>query len=101
MVRCRTPPDSDFRRTQDLTISPLKVIGMAQGKGFRKQGLGVFLVSGVFLCSRLLLLPFPQPTSDASIYAQYAHESATAARENVPFYTLHSCRIDARAENAQ
>jgi hypothetical protein len=79
----------------------VEVIGMAQGNGVRKPGRGVFLLGAVFLSSRLLLLPFPQPTSDVSIYAQYAHECATAAWEGVPFYELHSRGIDARAEKAR
>jgi len=79
----------------------VEVIGMAQGNGIRKPGLGVFLLGAVFLSSRLLLLPFPQPTSDVSIYAQYARECATATREGVPLYELHSRGIDARAEQAR
>jgi hypothetical protein len=79
----------------------VEVIGMAQGNGVRKPGFGVFLLSAVFLSSRLLLLPFPQPTSDVSIYAQYAGECVTATREGAPFYELHGRAIDARAEKAR
>src|SRR5438128_7963938 len=50
-----------------------------------------FLTVGVvFLLTRLLLLPFPQPASDVGIYAQYAREYQAAARQGVSFYDLHA-----------
>jgi hypothetical protein len=51
----------------------------------------VLLLTGVlFLASRLLVLPFPQPVSDVAIYAQYAQEQQAAARRGVSFYDVHA-----------
>jgi hypothetical protein len=51
----------------------------------------VLLLTGVlFLASRLLVLPFPQPFSDVAIYAQYAWEQQVAARRGVSFYDVHA-----------
>ncbi len=42
---------------------------------------GYLLIAITFVLSRLLVLPFAQPTSDVGIYAVYAQEVETAARE--------------------
>ena len=50
-----------------------------------------FLTVGVvFLLTRLVLLPFPQPASDVGIYAHYAQEYQAAARQGVSFYDFHA-----------
>jgi hypothetical protein len=50
-----------------------------------------FLPVGIlFVLSRLLVLPFSQPASDVGIYAEYAREVETAAREGRSFYELHA-----------
>jgi hypothetical protein len=51
----------------------------------------VLLLAGVvFVASRLLILPFPQPVSDVAIYAQYAQEQQAAARRGGSFYDVHA-----------
>jgi hypothetical protein len=54
------------------------------------------LIVIAFLVSRLLVLPFAQPTSDVGIYAQYAREVDTAAREGRSFYEFHAAAIEQR-----
>jgi hypothetical protein len=63
-----------------------------QASAARPSGhLGYVLLAGaVFLVSRLVVLPFPQPASDVGIYAEYAQERQAAAREGRSFYELHA-----------
>ena len=58
--------------------------------GRRTAAAWYVLIVGTFLVSRLLILPFTQPTSDVGIYAEYAQEIETAAREGRSFNELHA-----------
>jgi hypothetical protein len=63
-----------------------------QPNGTRPPGQVAYLVlaGAVFLATRLVILPFSQPASDVGIYAEYAQERQTAAREGRSFYELHA-----------
>src|SRR5260370_14314572 len=67
----------------------------------RRPWLFLFLLGAAFLGSRLLLLPYPQPTSDVFVYAQYVHEYELSIRQRVPFYELHARGIDEQADKAR
>jgi hypothetical protein len=53
-----------------------------------------------FLATRLLILPFQQPTSDVEIYARYAHELGAAPR-GVSFYEYHARAVERETEEAR
>jgi hypothetical protein len=61
----------------------------------------VLLLGLTFCLSRLVILPFPQPTSDVAIYARYAHEYAASARAGVPFYEFHAQAIQEQIDTAR
>jgi hypothetical protein len=75
--------------------------GEGNTTGTRASWLGFLLVAIVFLGSRMLLLPGPQPTSDVGIYAQYAHEYEAASRQGVSFYDFHAQAEQEKAEAAR
>jgi hypothetical protein len=68
------------------------------GPASRRQFL---LVGAVFLLTRLVVLPFPQPASDTEIYAAYAFEQEAARREGVSFYEYHAREVERRAGEAR
>jgi hypothetical protein len=61
----------------------------------------LLLIGLVFLISRAVLLPFPQPASDISIYAPYVQEYEAARRKGVPFYQWHAQTIDRQIAEAR
>lgn len=61
----------------------------------------VLLLGLLFILSRSVILPFPQPTSDVGIYAQYAYEHEAAARAGVPFYEFHARAVQKQIDAAR
>ncbi|MBI1914719.1 MAG: hypothetical protein HYS12_08285 [Planctomycetes bacterium] len=70
------------------------------GTGKPTQAPLLLLAGGVFLASRLLVLPFPQPASDVGIYARYAQEHEAASRTGVSFYEFHAQKVEREAKEA-
>jgi hypothetical protein len=56
------------------------------------------LVGVVFVGSRLLVLPFPQPASDLHVCARYAYEQEAATRQGVSYYDLHAREVERQLE---
>jgi hypothetical protein len=75
--------------------------GEGNTAGMRRPWLRFLLVALVFLASRLLILPIPQPASDVEIYARYAHEYRVASRQGVSFYEFHAQAVQQEADSAR
>jgi hypothetical protein len=61
----------------------------------------VLFLGLLFCLTRMVILPFPQPTSDVGIYARYVHEYDAARRAGIPFYEFHTRAVQDETERAR
>src|SRR5262249_4049561 len=94
-----------WSRQQQRGSREAEVFWMADHGGNDKTGPvfrpRVLLLGLLFCLTRMVILPFPQPTSDVGIYARYVHEYDAARRAGIPFYEFHTRAAQDQIERAQ